>query len=81
MGKAVNVVANIASAGTVGYDPSKGGITGGVVSKAVDNATGGKVSGALNDVKGTVLGKDIAATPNEIIDMASPEEENIKSNL
>jgi len=81
MGKAVNVVANMASAGTVGYDPSKGGITGGVISKAVDKATGGEIKGMFNGLKDVALGKETAATPNEVIDMASPEGRKLQEQL
>lgn len=81
MGKAVNVVTNLATGGMVGYDPSKGGVTGGIVGKGLDKLAGGEIKGVFNDLKDVALGKETAATPNEVIDMASPEGRKLQEQL
>lgn len=77
----IGFVANAASGGLIGYDPSKGGITGGVVGQGLDKLSGGAIKGALNSLQDVALGKETAATPNEIIDMASPEGRKLQEQL
>jgi hypothetical protein len=74
MGKAVNVATNIATAGTVGFGDN--GFKTGVITGAVDKATGGNIDKAAGKIQGglvnTLLGKKDPGTSDEVIDLADP---------
>lgn len=75
----IGLVTNIASGGTIGFDGNSFGK--GVVLEAANKATGGSLSKIGNSFKDVALGKETAATPNEVIDMASPEGRKLQEQL
>lgn len=75
----IGLVTNIASAGTIGFD--EGGLKRGVLLEGANQATGGSLSKLGGSLKDVALGKENAATPNEVIDMASPEGRKLQEQL
>lgn len=75
MGKVLNVATNIGTGGLMGFDK---GFTTGVVSGAADKALlGGKIGETAKKAQGgifdAIMGKETPATPDEVIDLGSPQ--------
>ena len=68
----IGLVTNVATGGLAGYD-SKKGFTRGVTLEAANQASGGAVSKVGADLKDVMLGKKTPGTPDEVIDLASPQ--------
>lgn len=76
----LGVVTNIATGGLASYDPDKG-LRRGVLSEAANQLTGGSVSKIGKSLTDTVLGKKSEATPDEVIDLASPQGRLLQEQL
>lgn len=76
----IGLATNISTMGMAGYDPNKG-FTRGVQTEALNQATGGELSKIAGDLKDTLLGKKTPGTPDEVIDLASPQGRALQEQL
>lgn len=70
MGKALNVVTNVASGGMIGYGDQ--GFGKGEAIKLGNKATGGELSKLGNGLMDIALGAKTPGTPDEVIDLGDP---------